>query len=139
MPHSGLNESILRTKGWRFYEEKDPDKWENSAFIDPQGRWYNVPWTEHFMFAEYVIQDIRRLTDEQRRHLDLHSVSDDLVKEGWLLLASSLMDGIIVNGCTHMTMKQYRALRKHFGNMRLFRGWTIDLLWKEAQNPKTTA
>ena len=135
-PSHEINEWLLQTRGWRWFEEKDPEKWETSAFVDPEGRWFNVPFADHFRFAEYVIADLKHLTTDERLHLDLNAVSDEVVKMGWLLIHSEPMTGINVYGSDHMTMKQYRALKKHFGNMRLFRGWTIDMLWKDANKAK---
>jgi len=133
-----INEWVLQTRGWRAFEEKDPAKWETSAFVDPEGRWFNVPSAEHFKFAMYVLTELKCLTEVERRDLDLHKASSDLVEMGWLLIHYSNI-GIVINGHTHMTMPQYRALKRHFGDRPLKRsgdmllslGMTIDMLWKE--------
>jgi len=129
-----INEWVLQTRGWRVFEEKDPAKWENSAFLDLEGRWFNVPWSNHFRFARAVLTDLKHLTEEEVQNLDLHAVSSELVEAGWLLIHQDIT-GLCILGADRMTMKQYRALKKHLGNKQLARdthhGWTIEMLWKD--------
>lgn len=107
-------EWILRTKGWRSLLEPDPDKWEDSAFVDPDGNWYNIDFVDHCIFAKAVIVEIKKLNEEEQHKIDYHTVSDDLVKIGWLLIHSDIAWGTHVYGYKHMNKKTIPFIEKTF-------------------------
>jgi len=130
-----LFEHRLITEGWRSLEAKTKKKKERSCWINPEGHWYNCPFAEHQIFAYYVVKDIYKEECNEEGHsgIDFENAGDILRKEGWILIHHDPFTGTVINGFRNMNIKQYKVLYAYFGNERLFRGWTITLLYKEAQ------
>lgn len=124
-------EHFLMVDGWQSREAKKNKKRECSCWISPDGKWYNVPYCEHQMFAYYVVKDIysEELTDHIGK--DFQNAGDVLVKRGWILIHPDYGFGTLIRGWKQMTPKQYKVLYAYFKNQRLFRGWTIPLLYRE--------
>jgi len=128
-------EHILITKGWRSLEAKTKKKREASCWVSPDGKWYNVPYCEHQIFAYYVFRELypemKEAKDILASGVDFQNAGDILRNKGWILIESTWAFGIILRGYKNMTAKQYRVLYEYFGNQKLFRGWTIPLLYRE--------
>jgi len=121
---------------WKTFKTKKSDR-KTSCWIDPDGNWYNVPWSEHHRFAHHVLKDVMSMTWEEWLNYDLHKVTDTLVFDhGWIMIQESARSGIVVQGFKHMNKKQYGVLHSYFRDTPLFRGWTVKLLWYEAQKSK---
>ena len=101
---------------------------EESAFIDPKGVWWNVPFASHQLFADWMVQkeypDYDGYTDfEGNRSVDV------LVQMGWLVVNDQHGYGVSIVG--DINFDQYIALDEVFGN-RLLRNGTVKALWRES-------
>jgi len=119
----------LITEGWRSREAKRKKDRKASSWISPDGKWYNIPFCDHQMFAYYVIKDLY----PEHKDVSFDKAGDVLVKNGWILIQSTWATGTILRGWKKMTPKQYKVLYATFGNEPLFRGWTIALLYRESK------
>lgn len=118
----------MRNEGWRSVEAKNKDQRERSSWISPDGKWYNVPFADHQIFAHYVLKD------KYQKETEIDKAGDLLSREfHWILIHHEWITGTILMGANHMTFKQYKVLLEFFGDEPLFRGWTIKRFYDKAR------
>ena len=113
---------------WRERLVKTPESRKDNCWISPRGEWYNCDPTDHEEFAESVCLDL------YGKEYDLRHAGENLVWEHeWIYVSSNLFEGTHVRGQQHMTPDQYMVLKEHWGDTRMFRGWTVDMMWAESK------
>lgn len=125
--------SILFRYGWKVLEASSNKKRERSAWISPEGKWYNVPFSHHNIFALYVCKEL--FPKEDLGVLDDRGPSI-LLNHGWISIYHDWYSGTILRGYQHMNEKQYEKLQSFFGEERLFRGWTVRAMWLAKEDMK---
>lgn len=128
--------AVLHSFGWRELEVKTKRKRERSSWISPEGKWYNVPFSHHNIFALYVCKDL--FPKEEM------GIRDDkgptvLMQNGWIRIYHDWISGTIIRGYEHMNEKQYKELLSFFGEECLFRGWTVKAMWLAKEDMKQEA
>lgn len=125
----------MRNKGWKSVEAKTLEERERSCWVSPDGKWYNVPFSEHMTFAKFVTDDLfPEIEKSEFLGECLEEANKILIDKGWILIFHNIMDGTILRGYPKMNMKQYKVLQEFFGDERLFRGWTVRALWERARS-----
>lgn len=128
---TSLFEDILISKGWRSFEAKRKKDRKRSCWVSPDGKWYNVAFSDHQLFAFHVFRDLYPKEKSGLNCVDFDNAGDVLKKKGWICIQHTWAFGTIVQGWKNMTLKQYKVLYAYFKNEKLFRGWTIPLLYRE--------
>lgn len=105
----------MSEESWRDMVCTNKKKREESAFISPNGDWYNVPYASHARFAAEVISEIYNSVGDE---------SDLVDKHGWIQVHRSHPATLILG--TNMTFRQYTVLKEYFGDEKLAYGHTID-------------
>jgi hypothetical protein len=118
--------AVCHGYGWRELKARSKKKRERSSWIDPEGNWYNVPFSHHNIFAHYVCEEL--FPKEDLGILDREGPSI-LLRNGWISIYHDMFTGTILRGYAHMNEKQYKQLLSFFGDEMLFRGWTIRAMW----------
>jgi hypothetical protein len=125
--------AVLHSFGWCELEARTKKGRERSAWISPEGKWYNVPFGDHNIFALYVCQEL--FPKEEMGILDDRG-PEVLVKNGWIRIYHDWVSGTIIRGYQHMNKEQYEELLSFFGEERLFRGWTVRAMWLAKEDMK---
>jgi len=128
---TSLFEHELIINGWKSLEAKTKDKKENSCWVSPDGKWYNVPFAEHQTFAFYVLKELKPPVGYKEELNQIDKAGDLLSEMGWILVHDDVAFGTIIHNSENMTRQQFNVLYEHFKETILFRGWTIKSLWKE--------
>lgn len=132
---------VMLDRDWRKLKAKTPEDREWSSWIAPNGDWYNCPFADHPFFAAYVLQDEfpdkvpyeTSISGGKSELIDYRKCGDVLAWElGWILVHHDWAFGVIITGSKNMSPDQYTVLLEVFGDMRLFRGWTIKQFWKKS-------
>lgn len=125
--------TICHSFGWRELETPTNKKRQRSAWISPEGKWYNVSFSHHNIFALYVCREL--FPNE-----DLGCLEDKgptiLINHGWLSIYHDWCVGTVLRGYQHMNEKQYKTLLSFFKEEQLFRGWTIRAMWLAKEDMK---
>jgi len=79
---------------------------------------------DHEPFAKAYMMDQFGESYEWRK------AGEALMAKDWLYVQSDVISGVIVLGSEHMTPDQYMVLLEYWGDTMLFRGWSINSLWK---------
>jgi len=117
---------------WRSKLCKKKEEREASCFISPQGDWYNIPFAEHWEFTRTVLEEVYHQTYGGKVFFEpggKRKVEQELYERNWIWVHDDPFSGTIVQG--RINAKQHKALKEFFGDTRLFRGWTIDMLYHE--------
>lgn len=129
---TSVYEHILMTEGWQSREAKKEQDRKRSCWISPDGKWYNVSFCDHQIFAFYVFRDLYpEMKHEGGLCVDFENAGDILKKKGWIIIHHDWGSGTWIQGWKNMTAKQYKVLYAFFKDEKLFRGWTISLLYRE--------
>ena len=118
----------LRNIGYKAFEIINPKDRDRSCWVSPDGKWYNVPFGDHQVFAYYVLKE-KYPNALKDGHFNGNE-GDILSNIGWIFFHHDIAFGTIFH-IKHMTEKQYKVLLEFFGDERLMRGWTINALWAE--------
>lgn len=121
---------------WKLQLCKKKEDRKASCFISPDGRWFNVGYGDHWAFTKAVMKEVYGrdyggLYSEVKIAIDgdFRKLEEELYEKGWVWVHDDIMSGTMVRG--RMNEKQYKVLKESFGNARLMRGWTIDMLYHE--------
>jgi hypothetical protein len=124
---------VLVNWGWKVLESPSKKKRRVSCWVSPEGKWYNVPFSHHNIFALYVCKEL--FPKENLGCLEDGGPSI-LLKNGWISVYHDVYTGTVLRGYQRMNAKQYKELLSFFGDERLFRGWTIRAMWLAKEDMK---
>lgn len=123
---------LIEKHGYKSAMAKSDSERKESGWIDPDGNWYNVPWSYHSAFACRVLIEQDQI--ERALSVPAQDITGILVDDGWILIHSDWRNGIVLHGSSHMNKSQYDSLLSFFGNSTLSRKWTIDEMWQHSKN-----
>lgn len=125
--------AVCHSFGWRELEAPTKKNRERSSWISPEGKWYNVPFSHHNIFALFVCKEL--YPNETLGVCEARG-PEILLKNGWVSIYHDAWTGTILRGYAHMNEKQYRELLSFFKDEMLFRGWTIRAMWLAKEDMK---
>ena len=126
----------LRQNGLDPIEAKTKAKRLPEYWLSPEGRWFNVFSCYHEAFAQYVAATWYNL-DVFCRESRYEKATDFLIEQHWLIGRKIQRNGppnLCLTNCDgdldiDMTIEQFIVLYEFYGNKRVYRDWTVPLLW----------
>ncbi len=103
----------------------------DTMIIKPNGEKIEVDFAEHEKTAREIIEDEYPKQKIRKTGLGLDLCLDTLVFDlGYVAIHDDAFSGTVIQG-EKWTKRQYFTLKRLYGDSMLFRGWTVDLLYKE--------
>jgi len=110
------------------------------CWVSPEGQWYNVKGIGHHQgWAYMALKFLEPIPEDNWReeHDRIDNSGDYLVQRGWIMIQN--WNGVTMRGYQNMTEAQFKVLLEIFGDMKLFRGWTVRKLWLLKEEAKEEA